>query len=80
MALLGRNSPIGIVFAATAMAAIEQGSRGLVTAKIPQEIGQIVQGTLLVVAVIMYEFANRRNQTRMIKESALALTAEKSAA
>lgn len=79
VALLGRNSPIGIVFAATAMAAIEQGSRGLVTANIPQEIGQIVQGTLLVVAVIMYELANRRNQTRMIKESALALTIEKSA-
>ena len=49
------------------------------TANIPQEIGQIVQGTLLVVAVIMYELANRRNQTRMIKESALALTIEKSA-
>ena len=77
VALLGRNSPIGIAFAAMAMALIEQGSRGLVTANIPQEIGQIVQGTLLVVAVIMYEITNRRNQTRMIKESALTITAEK---
>ena len=71
VALLGRNSPGGIAVAAVVVAAIEQGSRGLVTADIPQEIGQILQGTLLVAAVISYEVVRRRNQASTIREAAL---------
>ena len=70
VALLGRNSPGGIAAAALVLAAIEQGSRGLAIAKIPQEIGQIIQGTLLFVAVIAYEVVRRRNQAATIREAA----------
>ena len=70
VALLGRNSPGGIAVAALVVATIEQGSRGLSTANIPQEIGQILQGTLLVVAVIAYEVVRRRNQAAAIREAA----------
>lgn len=70
VALLGRNSPGGIAAAALVLATIDQGSRGLAIAKIPQEIGQIMQGTLLFVAVIAYEVVRRRNQAATIKEAA----------
>lgn len=71
VALLGRNSPGGIVFSALVLAGIEQGARGLSGVGIPQEIGQILQGTLLVSAVIAYEVARRRNQAATIREAAL---------
>ncbi len=71
VALLGRNSPGGIAAAALVLAAIEQGSRGLAVAGIPQEIGQILQGTLLFVAVIAYEVVRRRNQAATIREAAV---------
>ena len=70
VALLGRNSPGGIVASALVIATIEQGARGLATVDIPQEIGQILQGTLLVVAVISYEVVRRRNQATAIREAA----------
>ncbi len=70
VALLGRNSPGGIAAAALVLAAIEQGARGLAIVDIPQEIGQILQGTLLVVAVIAYEVTRRRNQAATITEAA----------
>lgn len=67
VALLGRNSPSGIALAAVVLASIEQGSRGLAVVGIPQEIGQILQGTLLVVAVVTYEVASRRAKTKAIQ-------------
>ena len=70
VALLGRNSPGGIAAAALVLATIEQGSRGLAIVNIPQEIGQIIQGTLLFVAVIAYEVVRRRNQALTIREAA----------
>lgn len=70
VALLGRNSPGGIAVAAFVLAAIDQGARGLAVVKIPQEIGQILQGTLLFVAVIAYEVVRRRNQAATIREAA----------
>jgi general nucleoside transport system permease protein len=70
VALLGRNSPGGIAASALVIAAIEQGARGLTIVHIPQEIGQILQGTLLVVAVIAYEVTRRRNQAATINEAA----------
>jgi len=69
VALLGRNSPSGIAIAAFVMAAIEQGSRGLAMVGIPPQIGQILQGTLLVVAVVAYELANRRGRITAIREA-----------
>ena len=70
VALLGRNSPGPIAAAALVVAAIDQGARGLAIANIPQEIGQIMQGTLLVVALISYELVRRRNQAVAIREAA----------
>jgi general nucleoside transport system permease protein len=70
VALLGRNSPGGIAFSALVLGGIEQGARGLSNVKIPQEIGQILQGALLVSAVIAYEVARRRNQAATIREAA----------
>jgi ABC-type uncharacterized transport system permease subunit len=67
VALLGRNSPSGIALSAVVLASIEQGSRGLAVVGIPQEIGQILQGTLLVVAVVTYEVASRRAKTRAVR-------------
>jgi simple sugar transport system permease protein len=70
VALLGRNSPGGIAASALVFATIEQGARGLAIVNIPQEIGQILQGTLLFVAVISYEVTRRRNQAAEIREAA----------
>lgn len=67
VALLGRNSPTGIAVAAVVMASIEQGSRGLAVIGIPQEIGQILQGTLLVVAVVTYEVSSRRSRSAAVQ-------------
>ena len=79
VALLGRNSPTGIAVAAVVMASIEQGSRGLAVIGIPQEIGQILQGTLLVVAVVTYEVASRRAKTVAVQAaSGLLPSREKS--
>jgi simple sugar transport system permease protein len=69
VALLGRNSPSGIALAAIVLASIEQGSRGLAVVGVPQEIGQILQGTLLVVAVVAYEVTSRRARTRAIQQA-----------
>lgn len=70
VALLGRNSPGGIAASAVVVALIDQGARGLAIVDIPQEIGQILQGTLLVVAVVVYEVVRRRNQAAAIREAA----------
>lgn len=67
VALLGRNSPSGIALSAIVLASIEQGSRGLAVVGIPQEIGQILQGTLLVVAVVTYEVTSRRSKTKALQ-------------
>jgi simple sugar transport system permease protein len=79
VALLGRNSPGGIAVAAIVLAAIDQGARGLAVVKIPQEIGQILQGTLLFVAVIAYEVVRRRNQAATIREAAARTAAHHAA-
>jgi simple sugar transport system permease protein len=55
VALLGRNHPAGIAVAAFVWAAIEQAARALPEVGIPPEIGKILQGTLLLSAVIAFE-------------------------
>ena len=80
VALLGRNSPGGIAAAALVVATIEQGSRGLATVNIPQEIGQILQGTLLIAAVIAYAVMRRRNQAAAIHDAAAKTAAARTVA
>jgi simple sugar transport system permease protein len=76
VALLGRNSPAGIAIGAVVWAGIERGSQSLRTVEppIPQEIGQILQGTLLLTAVIAFEVV-RRYRLRLTVEEAAAKTA-----
>jgi simple sugar transport system permease protein len=74
VALLGRNSPAGIAVAAIVWAGIERGAQNLRTVDVPQEIGQILQGTLLLTAVIAFEVV-RRYRLRLTVEEAAAKTA-----
>ena len=60
VALLGRNHPAGIAFAAIVWAGLERGSQALSGEGIPTETSRILQGTLLLSAVIAYEIVNRR--------------------
>ena len=60
VALLGRNHPAGIAFAAVVWAGLERASQALSGEGIPTEISRILQGTLLLSAVIAYEIVNRR--------------------
>jgi simple sugar transport system permease protein len=60
VALLGRNHPAGIAFAAIVWAGLERASQALSSEGIPTEISRILQGTLLLSAVITYEIVNRR--------------------
>jgi simple sugar transport system permease protein len=60
VALLGRNHPAGIALAAFVWAALERASQALAAQDVPTEISRILQGTLLLSAVITYEIINRR--------------------
>jgi ABC-type uncharacterized transport system permease subunit len=60
VALLGRNHPAGIALAAVVWAALERASQALAAQDVPTEISRILQGTLLLSAVIVYEIVNRR--------------------
>ena len=60
VALLGRNHPGGIALAAVVWAALERASQALAAQDVPTEISRILQGTLLLSAVIAYEIINRR--------------------
>ncbi|MEO5842470.1 MAG: ABC transporter permease [Acidimicrobiales bacterium] len=60
VALLGRNHPAGIAFGAITWAGLERGSQALSSEGIPTETSRILQGTLLLSAVITYELVNRR--------------------
>lgn len=70
LALLGRNHPVGIAFAAIVWAAIERGTQPLTQKGFPQEIGQILQGTFLLTAVIVFEVMRRRAQREQIEQAA----------
>jgi simple sugar transport system permease protein len=77
VALLGRNSPAGIAVAAVVFAAIERGAQNLRTVDVPQEIGQILAGTLLLTAVIAFEVVRRYRQRLTVEEAAAKTAAER---
>jgi simple sugar transport system permease protein len=66
VALLGRNHPIGVGVAALAWSTVEQAARGLLDAKIPQEISRILLGSLLYAALISFEVVRRRTLAKAI--------------
>ena len=62
VALLGRNNPIGIVFAALLWAFLEQSTAALALESITPEISSIMKGTVLLSVVIAYEVVARRRE------------------
>ncbi|MCU0284246.1 MAG: ATP-binding cassette domain-containing protein [Candidatus Nanopelagicales bacterium] len=65
IALLGRNSPIGIAFGALLWAFLENSSQILDLEGVPKEIVQIMQGVIVLSVVIAYELV-RRWQVRRV--------------
>jgi ABC-type uncharacterized transport system permease subunit len=78
VALLGRNSPAGIAVAAVVWAGIERASQTLNPIGIPPEIGQILQGTLLLSAVIAFEVVRRYRERLVVREAAAKSADERS--
>ncbi len=75
LALLGRNHPAGIAAAAVVWATIERATQRLAPIGVPQEIGRILQGSFLLVAVIAYEVVKRRNDAAAVAAAAAAAAA-----
>ena len=69
VALLGRNSPGGIAIAAVVWAALERAGQALPPIGVPQEIVQILQGTLLLTAVIAFEVVRRFAAAAAVREA-----------
>jgi ABC-type uncharacterized transport system permease subunit len=76
LALLGRNSPVGIAGAALIWATIERATQRLGPIGVPPEIGRILQGSFLLVAVIAYEVVRRRNDAAAVAAAAAATSIE----
>jgi simple sugar transport system permease protein len=72
LALLGRNNPVGIAAAALVWATIERATQRLGPLGVPPEIGRILQGSFLLVAVIAYEVVRRRNEAAAVAAAAAA--------
>jgi simple sugar transport system permease protein len=70
VALLGRNHPVGVALAALLWATIERGTQILATINVSQEISKILQGTILLAAVIAYAIIGRLSEAAAIKEAA----------
>jgi simple sugar transport system permease protein len=77
IALLGRNSPVGVAAAAIVWATIEVATRRLGSLGIPPEIGKILQGSFLLAAVIAYEVVRRRNDAAAAEAAAAATREER---
>jgi general nucleoside transport system permease protein len=70
IALLGRNHPVGIAFAALLFASIERASQVLALQGIPQEISKIMQGTIILSAVVAYEIVRRIRVAAEVRDAA----------
>jgi simple sugar transport system permease protein len=70
VALLGRNSPSGIAIAAVVFASLERAGQSLPPIGVPQEIVQILLGTLLLSAVIAFEVVRRYAAAAAVRDAA----------
>lgn len=71
VAFLGRNNPIGIVFAAIVWGILARGETALqIETTVPREFVIILQGLLILTVVITYELARRRLARRQVKAAA----------
>ncbi|WP_419997373.1 ABC transporter permease [Streptomyces boninensis] len=76
IALLGRNNPVGIAFAALLIAFLDKASTSLDYEGYPKEIATIMQGLIVISVVVSYEtvrrYGLRRQQSRVGAELAAA--------
>ena len=76
IALLGRNSAVGMAFAALLFGFLDTSSAPLQVSKTASpEIVVIMQATVLLAAVIAYEVVNRKRQADEVRRAALATEA-----
>jgi simple sugar transport system permease protein len=75
VALLGRNHPGGIALGAVVWAGLERATQTLSSKGIPNEISKILQGTLLLSAVIAYELVNRYQLAAATRHASEAMAA-----
>lgn len=86
IALLGRNNPLGIAFAALLVAFLDKSSASLDQYGYEKEIATIMQGLIVISVVVSYELVRRygiRHQQQKVGEelaAGRALTTEKEAA
>ncbi|MFJ8072714.1 ABC transporter permease [Streptomyces sp. NPDC096176] len=74
IALLGRNNPIGILFASLLFAFLDKTAEGLSLEGYPKEIAVIMQGLIVIAVVVSYELVRqyglRRQQQKVGEELA----------
>jgi general nucleoside transport system permease protein len=73
VALLGRNHPVGVAFAALLFGFLDRSSQILDFEAIPKEIVTIVQGVIILSVVVAYEVTHRIVQRRQAEEVAAEL-------
>jgi simple sugar transport system permease protein len=74
IALLGRNSPIGMVFAALLWSALDGSANSLQGVGIPNQLVAIMQGVIVLSVVIAYELVRRYRIVLEQREVAKALS------
>jgi ABC-type uncharacterized transport system permease subunit len=77
VALLGRNNPLGIVFAALLWAFLDRSSQILDLEEISREIVTIMQGTIVLCVVVAYELVRRYGLRRQQQQVGEQLAAER---
>ncbi|MFI8459598.1 ABC transporter permease [Kitasatospora sp. NPDC085464] len=81
IALLGRNSPIGMAFAALLFAFLDAtGAQLPLQGGFPSEIVSVMQGTIVICVVVAYELVRRYGLTRQQKKVGEQLAAQLAAA
>ncbi|MER7579347.1 ABC transporter permease [Kitasatospora sp. NPDC097691] len=81
IALLGRNSPIGMAFAAVLFAFLDAtGAQLPLQGGFPSEIVSVMQGTIVICVVVAYELVRRYGLTRQQKKVGEQLAAQLAAA
>ncbi|GAA1198167.1 simple sugar transport system permease protein [Kitasatospora gansuensis] len=81
VALLGRNSPIGIAFSALLFAFLDvAGTQLPLQGDYPQEIVNVMQGTIVICVVVAYELVRRYGLKRQQQKVGAELAAQAAAA
>jgi simple sugar transport system permease protein len=69
IALLGRNSGLGIVAAGLLFSFLDRGSSGLaLSTDVPKEVTDILKGIIILTIVIAYEVVRRMTARRQLRE------------